>query len=601
MKRNNSLNYSNHHNQNNTPQAPQTIPSLMSVDTTSLTSLTNLQYPFIYKPPNPYPNHPPTHTTTQWRPPLPPGPPPDSQLNHQPPPPDAEPSKKKQKSSQSFDNTEFSIPQQQHPQQHQQQQQQQKQQQNKKNNHGKNQKGNNNNNNNNNNNTAPHPIEPEMCNVVNKKSKRKSMSVHYASKEWCLEDAKKALSAEGEMQKTQKVPELIIKFPDPDLNSFIVKQFSDKIAQVHFQQPCTPRYCSVKLKPETDIEAVISEINKIQFGTGLVHAEVKCSKEDDKSDIDPDEVDPYTLYIGNLPRSTPIQHVKDQYPGAIRYDMGYAKKMKFTRYAFIRYTNVDQAIEGFRRTVNIIQFDNRSVIVRFRRLRGLCSESSKLLEKTNKASELQTDDKTETPNFEEDTYEGSITNSRRCTIDSVASMNDSDLNVSIDGAASMSTSRRSTVDSLQSLNDSIPSTIDSRRSTVDSVAFTGSHIDLSLVKAEPHSDDECTAPSSDISSVADMTTIKTEPVDIKTEPRDADVMEFAPEQESDDDDENFNHGPDDEDEQDVPIYHSPSRYDEPVDPNLKVPEIPLDTEIKKEDDDFEEQQLFEDMNPDDDY
>ena len=51
--------------------------------------------------------------------------------------------------------------------------------------------------------------------------------------------------------------------------------------------------------------------------------------------------------------------------------MGYAKKMKFTRYAFIRYTNVDQAIEGFRRTVNIIQFDNRSVIVRFRRLRGL--------------------------------------------------------------------------------------------------------------------------------------------------------------------------------------------------------------------------------------
>lgn len=78
-------------------------------------------------------------------------------------------------------------------------------------------------------------------------------------------------------------------------------------------------------------------------------------------------------------------------------------------------------------------------------------------------------------------------------------------------------------------------------------------------------------------------------------------MEFAPEQESDDDDENFNHGPDDEDEQDVPIYHSPSRYDEPVDPNLKVPEIPLDTEIKKEDDDFEEQQLFEDMNPDDDY
>ena len=145
------------------------------------------------------------------------------------------------------------------------------------------------------------------------------------------------------------------------------------------------------------------------------------------------------------------------------------------------------------------------------------SYTSKLLEKTNKTSELQTDDKTETPNFEEDTYEGSITSSRRCTIDSVASMNDTDL-MSIDGYASMSSSRRSTVDSLQSLNDSIPSTIDSRRSTVDSVAFTGSHIDLSLVKAEPHSDDECAAPPSEISVVADMTTIKTE-IDIKTEPR----------------------------------------------------------------------------------
>ena len=75
-------------------------------------------------------------------------------------------------------------------------------------------------------------------------------------------------------------------------------------------------------------------------------------------------------------------------------------------------------------------------------------------------------------------------------------------------------------------------------------------------------------------------------------------MEFAPEQESDDDDENFNNGPDDDDEQDAPIYHSPTSYD---DPTSKVPSTPPYTEIKKEDNDFEEEQLFEDMNPDDDY
>ena len=148
------------------------------------------------------------------------------------------------------------------------------------------------------------------------------------------------------------------------------------------------------------------------------------------------------------------------------------------------------------------------------------SYSSKLLEKNaNKTSEFQTDDTIETANFDEDNYEGSISSSRRCTIDSVASMNDSDF-MSNDGVASISTSRRSTVDSLQSLNDSIPSTIDSRRSTVDSVAFTGSKIDLSLVKAEPHSDDDCATTPSKISVVqTDMTTIKTE-IDIKAEPTD---------------------------------------------------------------------------------
>ena len=146
------------------------------------------------------------------------------------------------------------------------------------------------------------------------------------------------------------------------------------------------------------------------------------------------------------------------------------------------------------------------------------SNTAKMHEKTNKTSELQTDDKTEAPKFEEDNYEGSITSSRRCTIDSLASVKDSNL-MPFDGAASMSSSRRSTVDSIQSFDDSIPSEIELKGPPSFYGGFAGLPININLVKSEPHSDDESTATSTDISSVADMTTVKTEPIEIKIEPR----------------------------------------------------------------------------------
>lgn len=85
--------------------------------------------------------------------------------------------------------------------------------------------------------------------------------------------------------------------------------------------------------------------------------------------MEPDEIDPYTLYIGNLPPTITIQAMRKMFPGNIRIDIGFAQKMKYTRYAFIKYKTVDEAIDSFKKSINMA-FSSRSVVVRFRRYRG---------------------------------------------------------------------------------------------------------------------------------------------------------------------------------------------------------------------------------------
>lgn len=88
----------------------------------------------------------------------------------------------------------------------------------------------------------PAEVENQKCIKVNKKSKRKPMSSRMNhKKEWIREDAIKALELEHEFNKLQKLPMLILKFPDPDVNKEIVKGYSSSIENVHFQQPSTAR------------------------------------------------------------------------------------------------------------------------------------------------------------------------------------------------------------------------------------------------------------------------------------------------------------------------------------------------------------------------
>ena len=203
--------------------------------------------------------------------------------------------------------------------------------------------------------------------VVKKNKQRKPMSQSYPSRPWNREDAERALKIENEYNKTVKAQSLIIKFPDPDLNKDIVREFHPGIQNIHFQSPSGPRYCFIQMAESVNIDDAIKELEKIPFGVGHLKVERKSLRDEDNPM--PEEIDPYTLYIGNLPESVNVNEVKSKFPTAARVDVGYAQKMRNTRYAFIRYNSVDESISAYKQAHDLM-WDTRSIIVRFRRQRG---------------------------------------------------------------------------------------------------------------------------------------------------------------------------------------------------------------------------------------
>lgn len=163
---------------------------------------------------------------------------------------------------------------------------------------------------------------------LKKTKQRKPMSQNYPSRPWNREDAESALQIENEYN-TIRAPSLIIKFPDPDLNKDIVREFHPGIKNIHFQSPSGPRYCFIQMAENVNIDDAIKELEKIPFGVGNLKVERKSLRDEDNPM--PEEIDPYTLYVGNLPESVNVNEVKSKFPTAARVDIGYAQKMRNTR------------------------------------------------------------------------------------------------------------------------------------------------------------------------------------------------------------------------------------------------------------------------------
>ncbi|KAK3921679.1 Protein painting of fourth [Frankliniella fusca] len=199
------------------------------------------------------------------------------------------------------------------------------------------------------------------------KNKKKTAVQSFPSRPWNREDAEKALKVEVETTINLKNESLIIRFPDPELSRDIVKAYHPGIMNVHFQVPSGPRYCFVQLAPDVNTEKVIKVLENIKFGSGHLSVEKKSTKQEEEAS--PESIDPYTLYIGNLPTNVNIQTVKEKFPEAARVDVGFAQRMRYTRYAFIRFNSVDEAIKAYKENHNLV-LDSRSIIVRFRRQKG---------------------------------------------------------------------------------------------------------------------------------------------------------------------------------------------------------------------------------------
>ncbi|KAL0117712.1 hypothetical protein PUN28_008843 [Cardiocondyla obscurior] len=200
--------------------------------------------------------------------------------------------------------------------------------------------------------------------VVRKNKQKKLVSQSYVSKPWNREDAEKALKIENEYNMKNKVnaQSLIIKFPDTDLDKDIVGKFHPDILNIHFQNPCGPRYCFIQMAEDVDIDEAIKELEEIKFGVGHLKVEKKSLRDEDN----PEEIDPYTLFIGNLPESVKTSEIKSKFPKAQDEE---TRKMKNTRNILMRYNSVDDAISDYKQAYGLM-WDKRNINVRFRRKRG---------------------------------------------------------------------------------------------------------------------------------------------------------------------------------------------------------------------------------------
>lgn len=138
-------------------------------------------------------------------------------------------------------------------------------------------------------------------------------------------------------------------------------------------------------------------MNAQKFGEGFLKAEFKKDREEDQN-IGPQDIDPLTLYVGNLSQEITKESMVNIFPKSRRIDIGFAKKMKFTRYAFVTFRNVEDSIETFKRTRST-QLHSKSLIVRFRRLHGTVGMpgESKPQNPAKKTNEIETNTNQKAP------------------------------------------------------------------------------------------------------------------------------------------------------------------------------------------------------------
>ncbi|EDW29057.1 GL18619 [Drosophila persimilis] len=176
------------------------------------------------------------------------------------------------------------------------------------------------------------------------------------------EDSIKCLDLERKFFAPQASPDvLIIRFPDPEITSDLVAGLSANISEAIGGSPSSrlePRYCTARLKAGADVEATISEINRVPFGNGFLKAErqVFSAEEEAKS------IDTRCLEVSHIPENMNKSAIKALFGTAKMVDMGGMRKA--TR-ALVRFATFELAREAF----GDVSVASPQLSVRFRRVR----------------------------------------------------------------------------------------------------------------------------------------------------------------------------------------------------------------------------------------
>lgn len=110
--------------------------------------------------------------------------------------------------------------------------------------------------------------------------------------------------------------------------------------------------------------------------------------------------------MGNLPTNVSVNRVKAHFGNAARIDIGFAQRMKYTRYAFVRYNTVEEAFVGFHLAFDM-DLGPRSLVIRFRRKRGNIGLNTNDPDgrKSNKRKRLSPQDDEDFPDVDEPEFD----------------------------------------------------------------------------------------------------------------------------------------------------------------------------------------------------
>lgn len=208
-------------------------------------------------------------------------------------------------------------------------------------------------------------------NVKKKKRKINENPTPPARSEWNRKDAERALAFESEYNKCKGDVQIKLELPDEPQDRDSVKRLHPNLRNVYALQSPLQRVCYISLRPDADVEKVLADLNNIPLPefNGRCPIATLCNSSPSNDQVRPEDIDPYSLFIGNIPYNMTPKYFRKILPNRRRIEGGFSQKIKNTRYMFIRFWTLKESIDAFKKVLTS-SFNSRKLIIRFKRNRN---------------------------------------------------------------------------------------------------------------------------------------------------------------------------------------------------------------------------------------